>query len=177
MPLQYFNKEVRDGVDCSHANKHQSFLQVNFNIMGIKFSYQVTLSLVMVMIKYSQSTQSDKFVISLEYLEKEVRNGVHFLHAGKQQSFYNLALMFLIQVARYVQSTKNRTLIIFFQYIKKKVSKLLFRSIVMLWGPVMFVIACCLNHDILIGRYSVHCDDKNYLLVIILHQALKRCTA
>ena len=131
------------------------------------------MSLVMVMIKHSQSTQSDKFVISLQYLEKEVRNGVHFLPAGKQQSFNNLALMFLIKVARHVKSTKDRTLIIFFQYIKKKVSKLLFRSIVMLQGPVMFVITCCLNHDILIGRYSVHCNDKNYLLVIILHQASK----
>ena len=100
------------------------------------------------MIKHSQSTQSDKFVISLQYLEKEVRNGVHFLPAGKQQSFNNLALMFLIKVARHVKSTKDRTLIIFFQYIKQKVSKLLFRSIVMLQGPVMFVITCCLNHDI-----------------------------
>ena len=95
------------------------------------------------------------------------------MHAGKKQSFYNLALMFLIKVARHVKSTKDRTLIILFQYIKKKVSKLLFRSIVMLRGPVMFVITCCLNHDILIGRYSFHCNDKNYLLVIILHQASK----
>ena len=36
MPLQYFNKEVRGEVDCLPANKHQSFLQVNFNITGIK---------------------------------------------------------------------------------------------------------------------------------------------
>ena len=33
------------------------------------------------MIKHSQSTQSNKFAISLQYLKKEVRNGVHFLHA------------------------------------------------------------------------------------------------
>ena len=39
MPLQYFNKGVWGEVDCLHANKHQSFLQVNFNIMGIKVSY------------------------------------------------------------------------------------------------------------------------------------------
>ena len=48
------------------------------------------------MIKYSQSTQSDKFAIFSQYLRKEVRDGVHFLHADKHQSFYKLALSFLI---------------------------------------------------------------------------------
>ena len=33
------------------------------------------------MIKHSQSTQSKKFSISLQFLKKEVRNLVHFLHA------------------------------------------------------------------------------------------------
>ena len=35
------------------------------------------------MIKHSQSTQSIKFAIPLQYLKKEVRNGVHYLHADK----------------------------------------------------------------------------------------------
>ena len=35
------------------------------------------------MMKNSQSTQSNKFAISLQYLKKEVGNGVHFLHADK----------------------------------------------------------------------------------------------
>ena len=39
------------------------------------------------MIKYSQSTQINKFVTSLQYLKKEVRDGVHFLHLDKHQSF------------------------------------------------------------------------------------------
>ena len=72
------------------------------------------------MIKHFQSTQSNKFAISLQYLKKEVRNGVHFLHADKHQSFYKLTLSFLMEVARYVQSTQNRKLVIFLQYIKKK---------------------------------------------------------
>ena len=41
------------------------------------------LSLLLGMIKSSQSAQSNKFAISLQYLKKEVRNGVHFLHADK----------------------------------------------------------------------------------------------
>ena len=129
-----------------HADKHQSFLQVDFNTLGIKVSYKVILSLLMGMIKYSQSTQSNKFTISLQYLKKEVWNGVHFLHADKHQSFYKLALSFLIEAARHVRSTQNRMLVIFLQYIKKKVLQLLLCSIVMqniqifYRVPVMFVV-------------------------------------
>ena len=39
------------------------------------------------MVKNSQSTQNNKFAISLQYLRKEVMNGVHFLHADKHQSW------------------------------------------------------------------------------------------
>ena len=63
-----------------HINKHQSFLQVDFNTLDIKVSYKRILSLLMDMIKHSQSTQSDEFAISLQYLKKEVKNGVQFLH-------------------------------------------------------------------------------------------------
>ena len=83
------------------------------------------------MIKYFQSTQSNKFAISLQYLKKEVRNGVHFLHAYKQESFYKLRQLFSMEVARYVQSTENRKLVIFLQYIMKRESQLLLFSFVM----------------------------------------------
>ena len=45
MSLQYLKKEVRDEVDFLHADKHQSFLEVDLNILGIKVSYKVVLSL------------------------------------------------------------------------------------------------------------------------------------
>ena len=94
MSLQYLKKELRDEVDFLDADKHQSFLQVDFNTFGIKVSYKVILSLLMGMIKHSQSTQSNKFAISLQYFKKEVRNGVHFLHADKHQTFYKLDYRF-----------------------------------------------------------------------------------
>ena len=104
--LQYLEKEVRDGLDFLHADKYQSFLPVDFNTLDITVSYKVILSFLMGMIKHSQSTQSNKFAISLQYLKKEVRNGVHFLHVDKHQSFYKLALSFLMEVARHVQRPK-----------------------------------------------------------------------
>ena len=118
MSLQYLKREVIDEVDFLHADKHQSFLPVDFNTLLIKCSYKVILSLLMGMIKHSQSTQSNKFVISLQYLKKEVTDGVHFLHADKHQSFYKLALSVLMKAARHVQSTRNKKLVIF---LKKKI--------------------------------------------------------
>ena len=54
MFLQYLKKEARD-VDFLHADKHQSFRQVDFNTLVIKVSHKVILSLLMGMIKHSQS--------------------------------------------------------------------------------------------------------------------------
>ena len=39
------------------------------------------------MVKHSQSYQNSKFAMSLQYLKKEVRDEVDFLHADKHQSF------------------------------------------------------------------------------------------
>ena len=127
-----------------HTDKHQRFLQVDFNTLSIKVSYKVILSLLMGMIKYSQNTRRNKFAISLQYLKKEVRNRVHFLHADKHQSFYKFTLSFSAEVARHIQSIQNRKLVMFLQYREKKVSQLLLCSIMMqniqifYGGPVMF---------------------------------------
>ena len=59
MFLQYLKKEVRDEIDFLHADKHQSFLQVYFSSLGIKVLYKVIPSLLMAMIKHSQSNQSN----------------------------------------------------------------------------------------------------------------------
>ena len=61
MSLQYLKKEVRDEVDFLHADKHQSFIHVDFNTLGIKVSYKVKLSLLTGMIKVVKVT-------SLQYL-------------------------------------------------------------------------------------------------------------
>ena len=73
------------------------------------------------MIGHSQSTQSNKFTISLQYFKMEVWNGVHLLHADKYESFYKFALSFLMGVVRHAQSTQNREIKIFLQHVKKKV--------------------------------------------------------
>ena len=148
MSLQYLKKEVRDKVDFLHADKHQSFLQVDFNTLGIKVSYKVVLSLLMGLIKHSQVLK----LTSLQYLytisQKEARNGVHFLHVEKHQSFYKLALSYFMEVARHVQSAKTRKLVIFLQ-LKEKILQLLLCCFIVMQniqifygGPVMFLVTC-----------------------------------
>ena len=39
MSLQYLKKDVSNEVDFLLADKHQSFLQVDFNTLGIKFFF------------------------------------------------------------------------------------------------------------------------------------------
>ena len=90
MSLQYLKTEVRDEVEFLHADKHQVsdklILTLRFKIL-----YKLMPSLLIGMIKHSQITQSNKFAISLQYLKKEVRYEIHFLHAEIRQSFYKLA--------------------------------------------------------------------------------------
>ena len=44
MSLQYLKKEVRDEVDCFHADKHRNLPQVDINTLSTKFFYKVILS-------------------------------------------------------------------------------------------------------------------------------------
>ena len=64
MSLQCLQKEVKDEADFLHVDKHQSFLKVYFNTLGIKVSYMSDIiSTLMGMVKHSQITQSNKFAI------------------------------------------------------------------------------------------------------------------
>ena len=109
-------------------------------------------------------------VISLQYLynisKKEVRKGVHFLHADEHQSFYKLGLLFLMEVARYVQSTQNRKLVIFLQ----RVLQLLLCSIVMQNIQIFYRV-----QPYLLLLVSSHSQTRNFLLEhlnIIIKQQL-----
>ena len=46
MPLQYLKKEIKDEVDFSYADKHQSFLKAYFNTLSIKVSYKVDIIII-----------------------------------------------------------------------------------------------------------------------------------
>ena len=64
-------KEVREEVNFLNVDNHQRFLQVDFNFLGIKVSYKMILSLLIGIIKHSQSTQRSKLSLFLQYFGKE----------------------------------------------------------------------------------------------------------
>ena len=57
-----------------HADKHESLLQIDTMILEG-------------MVKHSQNSQNSKSAMSSQYLKKEVRDEVDFLHVNKHQSF------------------------------------------------------------------------------------------
>ena len=63
--LQYLKKEVSSQIDFLHAEKHESLLQID------------TMTLIAI-VKHSQSSQNSKVAMYLQYINKEVRKGVHF---------------------------------------------------------------------------------------------------
>ena len=65
-------RKLRDEVVFLYVDKHRSFLLVDFNALFIKVSCKMIRSFLTGMIEHSQSTQSSKFVISLQCLK--VRN-------------------------------------------------------------------------------------------------------
>ena len=122
----------------------QSSEKVYFNTLSIKVASKVAIIIIN---GHDQvfSNYSNKFAISLPYLIKEIRNGDHFWHADKRQSFYKLVLSFLIKLTRHVQNIQNRKLVIFLQYIRKNVVTALccivMQNIQIFYkGTVMFVV-------------------------------------
>ena len=65
---------MSEEVDFLHARKYKYLLQIYTMIL-------------MDIVRHSQNFQNSKFSMYLQYLEKEVRDEVNFLHAGKRQSF------------------------------------------------------------------------------------------
>ena len=63
------------------ADKHEGMLQIDTMVF-------------MVIVKHFQSSPKSKFVMSLQYLKKEVRDEVDFLHANKHQNILQVDLKF-----------------------------------------------------------------------------------
>ena len=68
--LQYRKKNVSDKVDFLQADKHKSFLKYYFNTLGIEVSYKVDIIIINGHDQaFSNYSQSNKFAISLQYLQ------------------------------------------------------------------------------------------------------------
>ena len=93
--LQYLGRKEVTDIFCLHADKHQSFLEVDTIVL---------VAMAMHVPKHpKQKTQNNKFAISLQCLKKEGRPEVDFLHGDKP--FCKLMLSILLSIAIHNQST------------------------------------------------------------------------
>ena len=69
------------------------------------------------MARHAQSTQSNKFAISLKYLKKQGRDEVGFCHADKHETFVQVCIINFVGMISLVQSTQNK-FAKSFQYLK-----------------------------------------------------------
>ena len=53
------------------------------------------------MVKHSQSAQNIKFAMALQYLQKQVRDEVDFLHADRHQNFLQVYVTTLVVKVSY----------------------------------------------------------------------------
>ena len=72
------------------------------------------------MASHPQITQNNKFAISLQYLKKEVRGEVDFLHAEKYESLLEIDAMIFVGLIKHSQSSQNSKFAISLSNISKK---------------------------------------------------------
>ena len=74
----------------------------------------------MAIVRYAQITINSKSEISLQYLKKEGRDELDFLHAGKYQIFLQGMISILVANTRHAQSTHNNMFGKSLEYVKEE---------------------------------------------------------
>ena len=91
-------------------------LQINTKVFC-----KMVASLWVCVARHGQSTQSNKFAISLQDLKKNIKDEVDFLPRDKSQRFFKLIQSFKVCIASHCQSSENSMFAISLQYLKKEV--------------------------------------------------------
>ena len=85
------------------------------------YFYKLIISFLQVIATRAQSTQKNKFVISLQHLEKEGRDEIYFLYANKHQTTLQVDTINLGGHGQACPNTLNNKSAKSFQYLKKEV--------------------------------------------------------
>ena len=92
-------------------------------IFGIQIKmevlYKLILSFWVCVTKHAQSTQNNKFAISLQHLKKDVSDEVDFLYAGNPKGLLQIDTMVLMEIVRHSQISQNSKFSMSLQYHKK----------------------------------------------------------
>ena len=87
-----------------------------------KVSYKKIVSLLVDIAKHAQSTQNNKFAISLQYLKENVKDEVDFFACRLTPKISLNWYYHSRRVARHAQITWNNKFSLYLQYLKKEVS-------------------------------------------------------
>ena len=108
---------------CSISRKAWAMKLIFYLQINTKIFYKLIVSLWLCMARHPQSIQNNNFIISLQYLKENVKDGVDFSLLIIVKRFFKVILSFLMCVARHAQITQNKKFAISLQYLKKEVNE------------------------------------------------------
>ena len=86
---------------CSICRKVWAMKLIFYLQINTKLFYELVISLWMCMVRYAQRPQNNNFIISLQYLKKNVKDGVDFSLLIIVKRFFKVILSSLMCVARH----------------------------------------------------------------------------
>ena len=109
------------GYLCSISRKVWAMKLIFYLQINTKIFYKLIVSLWLCMARHPQSIQNNNFIISLQYLKENVKDGVDFSLLIIVKRFFKVILSFLMCVARHAQiarSSQNSKFTMSAQYLK-----------------------------------------------------------
>ena len=110
-------KKVRDEGDFFDADKHQSFLTVGFNTLGIKVFYNVAGMIMKTWRTWRWECSS--ILKGLKVTSLQCPHNISEKKLWMEFSIFDVSYRFLMKVARHVQSTQKRNLLNFSNILRK----------------------------------------------------------
>ena len=141
--------------------------------INVKGFLKLILSFSVCVASHPQITQNNKFAISLQYLKKEVRGEVDFLHAEKYESLLEIDAMIFVGLVKHSQSSQNSKFAISLSNISKKevIDHLYFFDLKMLFIFLIIVSEyCCALYLFQNPNWSLQRIGSNYLFTCVYKQ-------
>ena len=98
---------------CSISKKAWVMKLIFYLQINTKIFYELIVSFWVCMTRHAQSTQNNNFIISLQYLKENVKDGVDFSLLIIVKCFFKVILSFLMCVARHAQITHTKKSLLF----------------------------------------------------------------
>ena len=93
--------------------------KIDFHLqINTKKFYKLIVLLWVCMVRHAQSSQSNNFIIFLQYFKENVKDGVGFSLLIIVKRFFTVILSFLMSVVKHSQFTESKSFAISLQYLE-----------------------------------------------------------